>query len=916
MSQVPSTTRIQPPSATRSSGLRKPMSSSTLRSSTTTNVKPPTTKTTTGTIPGTSTNVSALGTSTSASSASRSKPSAPQPNSLTKSPQKRPPPTLHTTKSSSSLRPPPESTGLPTTPTGPSKRLFSSKAGGGTASKLRAPLKSPTRPQQLLPEPRSESPPKNSNLSLKEQIALKRAQAKKLLASPKRRPSQNDEAGTEDGETAVDDDEWTAGVRKRAEVEEEDLLGRPNVKQVVERARESGNLNLTSRDLLHLPTCLFSMHLNVTPEPLPGAASDPPDWNTPSRHLAYYEIVDLTTIKAPLNSIAQLQPEISLFGGLRHLDLHDNKLHALPDTFNELACLVTLDLTGNEFESWPTCVNALQGLERLDLGRNRLRELIFAGEQQHRDTSTSIMPSLKSLNLSHNSMTASSILPSVTSLPTKLTILDLSFNPLGSAEDLIVVLGRSSCGSSLVELGMRKTELEANTFPPKVDGDVNTTSPIFAALKKWDLSENAWIEEPSLREWLNALSVGSKETIFVNPGKAGSLTSAAATALTIQIGKPDTRELWEIEAEERAQRLKDQMAAAKKGNEDDGGELPGLGGSRKPPVFAGGRRRMNPPPPVASSEVAEEKDDAWSDDLHTEAGRLRKRLADAEAAAETSSSSNSTNGASSASVPKQTPLDKYFIAASNTLTLPASKKTLAHNRHVSLTFAKSGSSSSDPSVPSESVPLGIIACHEWSTKLKVLKLSNRRADSSVSFLGMADCVSASMLRMERVDEVWLDGCGLGDSVRVKRSMADGVEDVKEELLLELLAQTFPALAMLNLDDNRMTTTKGVGGLFFPEGVAAHGRGLKVLRMQGNAINDVDGLVEVAERFGRGESDGWRGEEVDVRNNQIPKLPPVLGLLQLDVFLVEGNAFRVPSRTVWQREGTKGLLKYLRESVAQ
>lgn len=69
---------------------------------------------------------------------------------------------------------------------------------------------------------------------------MKRAQAKKLLASPKRGPSRNDEAGTEDGETAVDDDEWNAGVGKRVEVEEEDLLGRPNVKQVVERARESG----------------------------------------------------------------------------------------------------------------------------------------------------------------------------------------------------------------------------------------------------------------------------------------------------------------------------------------------------------------------------------------------------------------------------------------------------------------------------------------------------------------------------------------------------------------------------------------------------------------------------------------------------------------------------------------------------
>lgn len=36
-------------------------------------------------------------------------------------------------------------------------------------------------------------------------------------------------------------------------------------------------------------------------------------------------------------------------------------------------------------------------------------------------------------------------------------------------------------------------------------------------------------------------------------------------------------------------------------------------------------------------------------------------------------------------------------------------------------------------------------------------------------------------------------------------------------------------------------------------------------------------MEVAERFGRDEHEGWRGEEVDVRDNQIPKVSPLSSL---------------------------------------
>ena len=67
------------------------------------------------------------------------------------------------------------------------------------------------------------------------------------------------------------------------------------------------------------------------------------------------------------------------------------------------------------------------------------------------------------------------------------------------------------------------------------------------------------------------------------------------------------------------------------------------------------------------------------------------------------------------------------------------------------------------------------------------------------------------------------------------------------------------------------------------------KGLRHLRLRGNRINQLDGFQAIAERF-RGNRDvpEWRLEELDLRDNEIGKLPPELGLLPVDVFLVDGN----------------------------
>lgn len=76
----------------------------------------------------------------------------------------------------------------------------------------------------------------------------------------------------------------------------------------------------------------------------------------------WYEQVDLTSLKVWDNAILEIQPEISLFGSLKVLDvsvsllmlkrlllialqLHKNKLTSIPDSVFDLVFLANLDLS-------------------------------------------------------------------------------------------------------------------------------------------------------------------------------------------------------------------------------------------------------------------------------------------------------------------------------------------------------------------------------------------------------------------------------------------------------------------------------------------------------------------------------------------------------------------------------------------
>lgn len=96
----------------------------------------------------------------------------------------------------------------------------------------------------------------------------------------------------------------------------------------------TGAVNLASRALPCLPSALFEIHLGIKPEPLklvpiePSITTGTVDDVSASRRRggnpsspSWYEAQDLGVLKAWSNEILEIQPEISMFGSLKTIDV-------------------------------------------------------------------------------------------------------------------------------------------------------------------------------------------------------------------------------------------------------------------------------------------------------------------------------------------------------------------------------------------------------------------------------------------------------------------------------------------------------------------------------------------------------------------------------------------------------------------
>ncbi|KAJ3508185.1 hypothetical protein NLJ89_g5892 [Agrocybe chaxingu] len=788
-----------------------------------------------------------------------------------------------------------------------------------------APARAKVASQPLPPSPAPSVPA----LSIKEAIALKRAEAKKA--------QEKAGSGGLDNLGSLED-----ALPDAPKQEEDDLLGRLTVRDTIERARSTGSLNLATRSLVCLPSALFEIHLGLTPDPLTSVPQEPvlpPSEPTSSRRgggqskAAWYEAQDLTVLKAWNNEIEELQHEISLFGSLKTVDLHKNKLASLPNTFADLTALTVLDLSHNALTSVPDNLWALPELTTLNLSHNQLTALPFnapfvgsAGRSKSArqpsgsfftptiTRATTPLPHLVSFDASHNKISATAIHDQ---LPVSLTKIDLSRNPLGQSQQLLRNLGSLK---RLRQLRLEHAEIGDDSFP-----SLFSSAP-FPALRVLDVSET----QVNLSAAQNALKQMTQELNF-----DFSTEEPPMGVTRVLVGKRIIKEQWELELEQRA---KSRVHTTVNFGDDWTDTLP-------PPRSTSRTSTASPtPPPKASAatpkkviQPKEVQKEAWEIEaeqgLLTEGGKRRARAAAAAASSQAGLGKGSppptADGPSSSPSPSTSmglSNPQYYTPTTQTLQLPASApptKSVGHFRAFSVaapsSFPKAPARNEDLVVPTPSLPLSTIVTQPFASTLRVLILANRRLDRSFDLPSMPESAPISGF-LPCLEELDLEGCNLGDLVAVHHASdpASGARTPprSSELIIPTLSKLFPSLQTLNLSYNGITssalTPDALSTLIL---VSPHRKGLRHLRLRGNKISELDGFAKISDSFkGNREVPGWKMEELDLRDNEIGKLPPELGLLPLDVFLVDGNTFRVPQRRVWEREGTKGLLSWLRGRI--
>lgn len=672
---------------------------------------------------------------------------------------------------------------------------------------------------------------------------------------------------------------------------DEDDLGRLSVRETIQRARSSGSLNLASRDLPCIPSALFELHLSVTPEKLASVPEEPPLPEKPSRgatsnSTTWYDQQDLTFLRARNNQIVEIQHEISLFGSLKTIDFQHNRLVTLPESFADLTSLVSLDLSHNALTSLPPQFFALPSLSVLDISHNSLTTLPFnmpfdpatktpAPTRRSSDfysapeivRATRPLPRLTSLNASHNKIVASDIHRDA--IPQDLKAFNLTYNPLGNVAGLLASL---SAVTQLVELRMSKCDIDDTSFPTSLLSSAVNARP-FPKLAVLDLEETRATKE-SVSAALSALAQTLDFEISVDDHR-----TVPAGTLAVAVGKRIVREAWEIEADRQAQRLLEKRSGA---------NLRAAAAASAPAL---------PPPPLPVPKEQWEIDAEHG--LLSEGAQRRARAEATQRVADDVVVERPPASATEA----PTPLDRYWDARSFTLTLPSSTGR----------SARAGSSTKEPDpLPRATLPLALIAPQSFADTLRVLELRGRRAEPAFILpAGVgADCGPL----LPHLETLNLEGCAMSDTV-------PGAEGGGT---LRVLARLFPSLRNLELAYNDLTgaalARETLEQLMFAGEVGGDGprrAGLRRLCLCGNKIGELEGLRELARAvFGAEEGEDerrkrWTLEELDVRENSIAVLAGELGLLPLEIFLVDGNLFRVPPRRVWEREGTKGLLTWLR-----
>lgn len=515
------------------------------------------------------------------------------------------------------------------------------------------------------------------------------------------------------------------------------------------------------------------------------------------------------------------------------------------------------------------------------------------------------LPSLHVLDVSSNRLAATGINYTI---PASLVKFDLSSNPLGpDTRSLILQCSRLS---NLKELLLNQTDIDNDAFP---EGLFSSESLPYPRLQSLDLGETK----------VTAITVRS---VFASTSKELNFDITSSTqeppegTIKVAVGKRIVKEAWELEVERRAERRRGRSIPSEAGFAGGEDKAPGSEAILKEPrehdpqLIEGQRRiaqactsahteelRRVVQPPLVVNDPRHKPGlvkEAWEveaeEGLTVGAQRLRRaKLAAQRAEALIEGRAESkiiSNNLDAPQPPHSLAASKYYVVGERVLALPPSSvptKSFMHTRSFSVSHSTTPGPPSDLAVPTPTLPLSyILEDPSITATLRVLKLDKRRLDISFSLPPLTSSPVEGFL--PKLEELSFGNCGLGDTISYFEG--DDPSRRKSEPTLLLLAKLFPSILTLNLTFNNLTS-HGLTASNLSELLLHKATPLRQLELSGNRITDLEGFVGLAGMFkGNREVPEWKMETLDLRDNEIGKLPAELGLLPLDVFLVEGNTY--------------------------
>ncbi|KAG0151911.1 hypothetical protein CROQUDRAFT_667612 [Cronartium quercuum f. sp. fusiforme G11] len=753
------------------------------------------------------------------------------------------------------------------------------------------------------PSPIPKTPVKSSE-AFREMLASARRNAKKAGQSP--RPVDQRTGGEDQTFSA----EW----------------GFQPLEKVIEKAQRTGRLNLGSRMINQLPSSIYSQLIpshsvfhpsNRIPVLSFQAPSKAVDLSLPqaddeeaNEGVKWYEILDLTYLNASMNDIEIIEDEIGGFESLEHCDLHHNKLANLPNSFGLLVNLVYLNLSSNKLQSFPLPILALVNLRELDLSNNALSKLWDVGWK----------PALK--------QALATVVRPVKADESGAE--DQSFEEsfdgsLRTGRGRPSMMSNSSVGNEDFSdfFPSSPTKRAAARERALIEKDSNSIHSVpFPSLHKFVLSSNAFSSQslfgpqaPLLPPSLVELDV-SKNALREPIDVAGSLVGLDQLSRIVLSGCEFGDSVFRFEIEEERDQLQDESPRLFESLKsldlshngiDSLGPLEGFFGQHVP-----GRRLVYRGVPARLAKIVQgqtltgapnEVEVSVTENFLRDEGRRRRAMA-----------STVVQPVSPPSVPTE---------ALQTLTLnPSPELTI---------LTEITPQPSPPTAPAVVVPQPNESDRIWQMieaayakpthtlslpnhALSTFSLANPPADLppirtlDVS-LNKLSTLPLALLHPETLTTLNLSRNKLPTAALSLAPHLPALEDLNlasntltsEGLFVAIEALAGSKLRALDLSSNMLTSDEGLEGVIL-------GKSLQKLVLHSNRINSLATLERLASSLS-----GWTCKEIDLSDNDLAKLEPVLGCLPLEILFVSGNAFRVPVRKVYEgADGSGRLLKWLKE----